>query len=381
MELCGERAMSNVVLVVNQHKEGSFIEIARQQISGEKYFKPALEMGADASLINAFQNANSTLKKLSAKRPVVLRIQRELIDKGRDFRQTNAGTELTRKMGELITIRSEKIAQLRVSMKRQKSKLGYMELGSDKTLEEKAVQRLEGDMAEMQFTSGGNLCQECGIAKGIKVREAKIDESKQKALDEVEELRWELEEQRRKAKEEADGLRKRIAEMQYKEKSREEMNKKMVVDSRAKRYELQRMAEVEADGFKKRIAGMERTMENMDRKVKEYRRVLEEQKGRAQKEADELRERIAEMQSKSEEDRSRSGESPKSATYFLPHLRLPCPGAFHPLTWQPFNRSSPRPIFTRLRRPTKQRTLRTGVRKMRAKLSKGGLALARRLSG
>ena len=117
-----------------------------------------------------------------------------------------------------------------------------------------------------------------------------LEEDKQKTLDGVKELHWEPEEQIKRAKE-ADGL------------------------------------------SKKCMAEMIQSMEVMNREAKELRQALEQQRERAQ-EADGLRKCIADMQSKFEEEKNQSGESPEYSSLF------------HLLTWQPFNRSSPRPIFT-----------------------------------
>ena len=157
MELCGEGAMSNVVLVITQRREALLSKDSRLQISTAEYFKPALEMGAEESFLNVFQNANSTVKKFSIEWPVVLKIQRELIDEGRDFRQTGAGTELKRKVVELITMMNERITNLEATQKQAVAKQDrslHRKMGRDKRMEEWAVQRLERGIAEMESTFG-----------------------------------------------------------------------------------------------------------------------------------------------------------------------------------------------------------------------------------
>ena len=349
MELCGEGAMSNVVLVSTRYRRTLSSMGSELQTLTKEYFKPALEMGAKASFIGLFRGEDPTLKMFSTKRPVVLKIQRELIDEGRDFRQTTAGTELKRKMGELITMRNERIAQLKVSTREEKTFSGYLELESGMRLEEKEVQRLERGIAQMDSAPGEDSHEKDrdSVEEYIRmIRE--LEEGKQKAMRKVKGLRRELEEQERRTKE-ANVL------------------------------------------SKENTAKMARYMEKMDREAKELRQALEEQRRRAREEADGFRKRIANMQSEFEEERNRSGESsePASATYSLVPAHRPVALSkrqeyapfFRPLTWQPFSWSSPRPIFTRLRQQTQQRTLRTGVRKMRAKLSKGRPGLAYRLSG
>ena len=313
MELCGEGAMSNVVLVSTRYSGTLSPMRSELRTFTKEYFKPALEMGAKASFIGLFRGEDPTLTMFSTKRPVVLKIQRELIDEGRDFRQTTAGTELKRKMGELITMRNERIAQLKVSMREEKTLSGCVELESGMRLEEKEVQRLERGIAQMESAPGEDShekdrdsVEECNRM----IRE--LEEGKQKAMREVKRLRRELEEQERRAKE-ANSL------------------------------------------SKENTAKMARYMEKMDREAKELRQALEEQRRRAREEADGFSKRVADMQSEFEEERNRSGESSESATYSLvPHSRPPCPNGrsseyapsfFFPLTWQPFSWSPPRPIF------------------------------------
>ena len=76
--------------------------------------------------------------------------------------------------------------------------------------------------------------------------------------------------------------------------------------------EQKRRAQLEADAFKTCIAEMRSEKESMrkemDQKAEEYHQELAEQKRRAQEEADRLRKCIAEMQSKLEEDRHESGK-------------------------------------------------------------------------
>ena len=290
MELCGGREMRNVLLVVNQHSEGTLLQIARQFYSGTEYFKPALEMGAEESFLNVFQNANSTVKKFSIKWPVVLKIQRELIDEGRDFRQTGAGTELKRKMVELIAIRNERITNLEATQKQAVAKQDrslHRQLGRDKRIEEWAVQRLERGIAEMESTFGEDSREKENrvVAVGAEAREVEIEERKEpdrvsrESVEECNRVIRELEEGKQQAVGEVKELRRELEEQERRAKGVDALSKE-------------------------NTAKMARSMEKMDREAKELRQALDEQRVRAQ----EAEKRIAEMQSKFEEERNRSGE-------------------------------------------------------------------------
>ena len=86
---------------------------------------------------------------------------------------------------------------------------------------------------------------------------------------------------------------------------------KEVEELRRKLEEQKRRAQQEADVFKKRIAEVQSKEESI-------RKELEKEKRRARKEADGFRKCIAELQSELEEDRHTSGKS--SATYNFQHI-------------------------------------------------------------
>ena len=111
----------------------------------------------------------------------------------------------------------------------------------------------------------------------------------------------------------------RDSDVKKQEESMQEVTNKEVEELRQELEEQKRRAQQEADLFKERIAEMQ-SKEEIARKqmVREHRQELEEQKRKAQEEADGFRKCITEMQSELEEDRHRSGKA--SATYNSPHV-------------------------------------------------------------
>ncbi|KAJ8593378.1 P-loop containing nucleoside triphosphate hydrolase protein [Rhizopogon salebrosus TDB-379] len=117
-ELCGQEAYKNVLLVTNMWKsEDDEVALAREQELREKdiFFKPILDNGA--VLLRHMNDPGSALdiiRKLTAKDPVVLRIQSEL-EVANDITQTSAFAQLNRELmeqaernrQELDTLRSE----------------------------------------------------------------------------------------------------------------------------------------------------------------------------------------------------------------------------------------------------------------------------------
>ncbi|KAF9641969.1 hypothetical protein BDM02DRAFT_3273632 [Thelephora ganbajun] len=100
-ELCGETSLKNVVLVTNMWGEVSHdVGEAREKELTSIFLKPALDKGAQmARHHNTEQSAHDVIRHIINNHPVVLQIQRELVDERKDIANTAAGeaisTELT----------------------------------------------------------------------------------------------------------------------------------------------------------------------------------------------------------------------------------------------------------------------------------------------
>ena len=98
-ELCGDTTLKNVVLVTNVWDEGASREAGE---SGEKelsanFFKPALDKGARMTRRhNSEQSARDIIRMIMVNRPVVLQIQRELVDERKDITHTSPGESSTK---------------------------------------------------------------------------------------------------------------------------------------------------------------------------------------------------------------------------------------------------------------------------------------------
>ena len=101
-KFCGESALKNVVLVTNMWKEGpQDIDEAREKELSSKFFKLALNEGAQmARHHNTTKSARDILRKVVGNRPVVLQIQRELVDEGKDIIDTAAGESINQELKE-----------------------------------------------------------------------------------------------------------------------------------------------------------------------------------------------------------------------------------------------------------------------------------------
>ena len=103
-ELCGESALKNTVLVTNMWAVGSkdTNEACEKGLSGQ-FFKLALDKGAQmVRHHNTVQSAHDIIWEIMKNRPVVLQIQRELVDERKDIADTAAGDSIKRELEDQI---------------------------------------------------------------------------------------------------------------------------------------------------------------------------------------------------------------------------------------------------------------------------------------
>lgn len=101
-ELCGETSLKNVVLVTNMWGEvSSDVGQARETELASNFLKPALDKGARmVRHHNTEQSAHGVLRCIINNHPVVLQIQRELVDEHREITNTSAGAAINTDLAE-----------------------------------------------------------------------------------------------------------------------------------------------------------------------------------------------------------------------------------------------------------------------------------------
>jgi hypothetical protein len=101
-ELCGETSLKNVVLVTNMWGDVSHaVGEAREKELTSIFLKPALEKGAQmVRHHNTEQSAHDVIRHIMNNHPVVLQIQRELVDEHRDIASTAAGEAVNAELAE-----------------------------------------------------------------------------------------------------------------------------------------------------------------------------------------------------------------------------------------------------------------------------------------
>ena len=103
-KLCGGSTLKNVVLVTNMwNKAHQDINVACEKELSGKFFKPALDEGAQmVRHHNTTESAHDIIRKIVKNPPVVLRVQRELMDEGKNIIDTVAGEFLNRELKEQL---------------------------------------------------------------------------------------------------------------------------------------------------------------------------------------------------------------------------------------------------------------------------------------
>ncbi|KAJ2928361.1 hypothetical protein H1R20_g8715, partial [Candolleomyces eurysporus] len=101
-ELCGDSTLKNVIILTNMWGQvGTDVGEARERelASDDLFFKPVLEKGAQMLRHDhTLESAQAIIKRLLDNNPLVLQIQREIVDEKKDILQTSAGTELNKEL-------------------------------------------------------------------------------------------------------------------------------------------------------------------------------------------------------------------------------------------------------------------------------------------
>ena len=103
-ELCGDSTLKNVVLVTNMWGEVTQdVGEACEQELITNFFKPVLDKDAQlARNYNTTESTHDIIRRIMKNQPVVLQIQRELVDEHKDIIDTAAGEAVNKELNEQI---------------------------------------------------------------------------------------------------------------------------------------------------------------------------------------------------------------------------------------------------------------------------------------
>ena len=150
-KLCGESTLKNVVLVTNMWKEDSrAVNEAREKELSGRFFKPAIDKGAQmARHHNTVQSAHDIIRGIMKNHPLVLQIQRELVDEHKDIIDTAAGDSVNQELKAQIKRHQKELQELREEMN-QALKAKDEEMRQEI---EEAKRVLEGKIKEVERAS------------------------------------------------------------------------------------------------------------------------------------------------------------------------------------------------------------------------------------
>lgn len=154
--LCGEKTLKNVVLMTNMWGKVTLQEGAGRELElGQKHFKTAIEKGARLCRhYNTPESAREILRTILENQPMVLKIQRELIDEGKDIEQTGAGEELSKEIRQAVVAYKAEIEHLEEGMRMaddDDDEGARDELESDKRRQEEEAWELQECLEGVEF--------------------------------------------------------------------------------------------------------------------------------------------------------------------------------------------------------------------------------------
>ena len=152
-KLCGDAAFRNVILVTNMWGDVSHdIGEARDYELFNNSFKLAIYKGAQmVRHHNTVESAHDIIRKVVASRPIMLQIQRELVDEQKDIIGTAAGGAINEELGERIRRHQAELKEVREEM------VQAMKDGDEETRQEmeEDCRRLQGKIGEIAKNSEG----------------------------------------------------------------------------------------------------------------------------------------------------------------------------------------------------------------------------------
>ena len=175
-ELCGDTTLKNVILATNMWGEVSpEVGQSRENELSGRFFEPVIGKGAQmVRHHNTAQSAHDIIRLIMKNRPVVLQIQRELVDEHKDIVDTAAGEAVNKELNEQIRRHQ---AELRAVQEEMMQALQEKDEETRRELEEE-TRRLQEQMAKVRQDSEG-MASNYAAEKGR--MEAKMKEMEEEA--------------------------------------------------------------------------------------------------------------------------------------------------------------------------------------------------------
>ncbi|KAF9781349.1 P-loop containing nucleoside triphosphate hydrolase protein [Thelephora terrestris] len=225
-QLCGDSTLKNVVFVTNMWgKVEDALGAAREKELAEVYFRPALEKDAQlARHHNTPQSAHEIIRRIMQNNPAPLLIQRELVDEGKDIKQTSAGVAVNEELTKAMERHEAEMNALREDMRQaleEKDEWMRKELEEESRKLKTQVDKMRTEMANMATKYNEERMK---TEQAMRRMQEQGVQERQKAYEEhmkqIEELRAELERNTNATAGEREELLRRIHELECRWDSR-----------------------------------------------------------------------------------------------------------------------------------------------------------------
>ena len=151
LAMCGDQALRKVVIMTNMWgKVTQEVGIAREQELVSDFFKPALDNGAlFVRHEDTIESAHNIIRAILDTRGVTLRIQKEIVDQGKQIGDTAAGKELRRVLDEQVGKHLKQLQELQEMLDQTEA-----DDGETRQELEQEVLRLREELESMGKESG-----------------------------------------------------------------------------------------------------------------------------------------------------------------------------------------------------------------------------------
>ena len=153
-EICGDSALWNVIFVTSMWDEvSSEVGESREKELSTRFFKSAIDKGAQmVRHHNTAQSAHDVIRLIMKNRPVVLQIQRELVNEQKDIGNTSAGKAVNEKLGQQMKKHQAEMEEVRKEMGqalREGDEETKLELEEERRRLQKQINSIEKVSGEM----------------------------------------------------------------------------------------------------------------------------------------------------------------------------------------------------------------------------------------
>ena len=221
-KLCGESTLKNVVLVTNMWgKVEQDVGEAREQELADEYFKPALDKNAQlARHHNTTQSSHDIIRLIMKNNPTPLLIQRELVDEGKNIKDTAAGEAVDEALSMLIRRHEAEMRALRAEMRQalaEKDEETRKELEEEnrKVKEQLDMMRVESETMASKYCEERRKMEEMLQRMQEKAHQERL-RTHAEHVRQIDELKAELERNTNASAEEREAMLQRIYELECK---------------------------------------------------------------------------------------------------------------------------------------------------------------------